>query len=150
ACWRLPSPGCTEPSWLRSCRPRRASSAVGSSLGHAAEDLADPPALLLRQGPGLLDQHPIADPALVGLVVRLQLLRRADHTLIAGMAVHPLDPHHARLLHRVGDDHAFTTLPLTHGLRPSSRGARCWPAPDPSSPGSAARGSWPPPSRAGT
>src|SRR5439155_575047 len=150
ACWRPPSPGCTGPSWRLNYRRRRASSAAGSSLGHAAEDLADPPALLLRERPGLLDQHPVAHPALVGLVVRLQLLRRPDHALVARMAEHPLDPHHARLLHRVRHDHAFTTLPLTHGMRPSSRGAQCWPAPDLFWPGSAARGSWPSPSRAGT
>src|SRR5206468_1456507 len=83
-------------------------------------------------------------PSGVGLVVRLQLLRRSDDALVARMAEHPLDPYHARLLHRVRHDHAFTTLPLTHGLRLSSRGARCSPAPDPSSPGSAAKGSWPP------
>src|SRR5262249_16388266 len=130
--------------------PRRASSAAGSSLGHAAEDLADPPALLLGERPGLLDQHPVAHSALVGLVVRLELLRRPHHTLVARMAEHPLHPPHPPLLHRVPPHRAFTAPPLTHGLRPSSRGARCWPAPDPSSPDSAARGSWRPPSRAGT
>src|SRR2546425_818440 len=39
--------------------------------GCAAQDLADPPALLLRQRPGLLDQDAVPDPALVGLVARL-------------------------------------------------------------------------------
>src|SRR5262249_36949244 len=99
---------------------------------------------------GLLDQHPVTHSALVGLVVRLELLGRAHHPLVARMAEHPLDPHDARLLHRVRHHHAFTTLALTHGLRLSSPVALCSPAPDPSSPGSAARGSWPPPSRAGT
>src|SRR3989442_5547413 len=69
--------------------------------GRSAQDLADPPALLLRQGPGLLDQDAIPDPALVGLVVRLESLGRPDDTLVLRMAVHALDPYDARLLHRV-------------------------------------------------
>src|SRR2546427_611347 len=118
--------------------------------GHVAQNLPDPPALLLGDRPGLLDEDPIADPTLVVLVVRLELLRHPDDALVPGMAEHSLDPHHPRLLHRVGHHHAFSALPLTHGIRPSARGARCWPAPDLSAPGSAATGSWPSPSRAET
>src|SRR5947208_1067380 len=48
----------------------------GARLDHglgrrAAEDLADPPALLLRERTRLFDQHAIAHPAFVALVVRL-------------------------------------------------------------------------------
>src|SRR3989442_1441171 len=89
--------------------------------GRAAQDLADPPALLTREGTGLLDQHAVADPARVGLVVRLQLLRRPDDALVARMAVHALDPHHTRLLHRVAHHDPFAGLTLTHAATPSSR-----------------------------
>src|SRR2546430_12288482 len=111
----------------------------------AAQDLADPPALLPRQGAGLLDQHTVPDPARVGLVVRLQLLRRPDDALVARMAVHALDPDHARLLHRVAHHNPFPSLALTHAATPSSRGAPCRPARDPSGPGRGGAGSWPPP-----
>src|SRR5437016_1184325 len=84
--------------------------------GRAAQDLADPPALLTREGTGLLDQHAVADPARVGLVVRLQLLRRPDDALVARMAVHALDPHHPRLLHRVAHHDPFAGLTLGHAL----------------------------------
>src|SRR5437879_4351126 len=43
--------------------------------GCAAQDLADPPALLLRQGPGLLDQAALPDPAPLGLAELVRLLR---------------------------------------------------------------------------
>src|SRR5204862_6810019 len=65
----------------------------------AAQDLADPPALLPRQGASLLDQHAVPDPARVALVVRLQLPRRPDDALVARMTVHALEPDHARLPH---------------------------------------------------
>src|SRR5687768_4983719 len=48
--------------------------------------------------------------------MRLQLLGDANDPLVFRMAVDPLDPHHARLLHRVAHDDAFTTLALAHGL----------------------------------
>src|SRR5204863_9832390 len=86
--------------------------------GCAADDLADPPALLLRQGPGLLDQHTVPDPALVGLVVRLQLLRRSNDALVPRMTVHALDPHHSRLLHPVAHHHALSGLALPHAATP--------------------------------
>src|SRR5437899_7317337 len=91
--------------------------------GCAAQDLADPPALLLRQGPGLLDQDAIPDPALVGLVVRLESLGRPDDTLVLLMAVHALDPYAARLLHRVDHHHALPGLALALEVAPSLRGA---------------------------
>src|SRR5207244_5433384 len=80
--------------------------------GCAAQDLADPPALLLRQGPGLLDQDAVADPALVGLVVRLQPLRRPDDTLVLRMAVHALGPYDERLLHCIAPTYRFAGRPL--------------------------------------
>src|SRR5512132_643837 len=83
-------------------------------LGHAAEDLADPPALLLRHGPRLLDQHAVPHLRLVALVVRLQLLADADDALVLRMAIDALDPHHARLLHGLVHHHALSTLPLGH------------------------------------
>src|SRR2546428_267219 len=127
------------------CRPRSP-----RTSGRAAQGLADAAALLAREGTGLLDPHAVAGPARVGLVVRLQLLRRPDDALVARMAVHALDPHHTRLLHRVARHDPFAGLTLTHAATPSSRGAPCRPARDPSGPGRGARGSWSPPSRAGT
>src|SRR4051812_19513042 len=76
-------------------------------LGHATEDRADPPALLLRHGARLFDQHAIAHLGLVAFVVRLQLLGHADDALVLGVPVHPLDLDHPRLLHGVTDDDAF-------------------------------------------
>src|SRR2546428_13512277 len=96
--------------------------------GRSAQDLADPPALLLRQGPGLLDQDAIPDPALVGLVVRLESLGRPDDTLVLRMAVHALDPYDARLLHRVAPHHALPALALPRAPTPSSPAPRGKPA----------------------
>src|SRR5918996_3978877 len=76
-------------------------------LGHAAEDLADPPALLLGQRARLLDDDAVAHLARVRLVVRLQLLGHADDALVLGVAIHPLDLDHPRLLHGVADDDAL-------------------------------------------
>src|SRR5438552_490678 len=92
----------------------------GARLDHglgrrAAEDLADPPALLLRERTRLLDQHAIAHFAFVALVVRLQLLGHADDALVARVPIYPLDLHHPCLLHGVAHHDAFLGLALTHG-----------------------------------
>src|SRR5437867_12669196 len=48
----------------------------------AAQDLADPPALLLRQGPGLLDPDAVPAPARVGLAAWPPPTGRPDDTLL--------------------------------------------------------------------
>src|SRR5215510_8638956 len=78
--------------------------------GRPADDRPDPPTLLLGQGARLLDEDAIPHLALVGFVVGLQLLGHADHALVAGVAKHPLDRHHARLLHGGADHDALATL----------------------------------------
>src|SRR5690242_8725140 len=98
---------------------------IGS--GHPAQDLADAPALVARQRPGLLDEDAVADLALVGLVVRLETLRHADDALVLGMAVHPLDADHSRLLHGVAHHDAFLISSLAHRRSPRLLAARAAP-----------------------
>src|SRR5262249_34172469 len=95
----------------------------GDALGLVApgHDRPDPPALLLGQRPGLLDDHAVTDPALVVLVVRLEVLRHPDHALVARMAIHAVDLYHPRLLHGVTDPAAFPGLAFPHGLYPFFR-----------------------------
>src|SRR6266542_4274554 len=83
-------------------------------LRRPREDLADPPPLALRQGPGLLDQHPVADLAPIGLVVGLELLGPSHDPLVAGVAVHALDEDHAGLGHLVAHHHALSRLLVRH------------------------------------
>src|SRR5215510_15135245 len=87
------------------------------SLGRAAEHLADPPALVLRQPTRFLDQHAIADLALVRLVVGLEPLGPRDHALVAGMAVDALDRDDPRLGHLVADHHALSCLPHVRSIQ---------------------------------
>src|SRR5882724_156950 len=81
---------------------------------HAGEDLPDPPALVLGQRPRLFEQDPVAHLTRIGLVVSFEPLRPRDDPLVAGMAVHALDDHHARLGHLVAHHHAFLRLGLAH------------------------------------
>src|SRR6266545_51423 len=83
-------------------------------LRRPVEDLADPPPLALRQGPGLLDQHPVADLAPIGLVVGLELLGPSHDPLVAGVAVHALDEDHAGLGHLIAHHHALSRLLVRH------------------------------------
>src|SRR5215471_4568937 len=61
------------------------------------EDLPDAPPLVLRQGPRLLEEYPVAHLARVGLVMDLEAFRPRDDPLVAGMAIDALDHHHAFL-----------------------------------------------------
>src|SRR5207249_2842938 len=69
------------------------------------ENLADPPPLLLGQGPRLLDQHAVAHLARVGLIVGLELLGPPHDPLVARVAVDALDEDHASLGHLVAHHH---------------------------------------------
>src|SRR6266542_102474 len=91
---------------------------------HAGEDLPDAPALVLGQRPRLFEQDPVAHLARIGLVLSFEPLRPRDATLVAGMAVHALDDHHARLGHLVAHHHAFLRLGLAHVARLLSARAR--------------------------
>src|SRR5215471_8855228 len=90
------------------------------------EDLPQAPPLQLRQGPGLLDPHAIADLGLVLLVVRVEAARPLDGAGVLRVLHATLDLHDDRLLHLVGDDATHfrrATPALFHGLvhpRPSS------------------------------
>src|SRR6266540_559356 len=99
--------------------------AVGSaSPVHAGKDLPDAPSLVLGQRPRLFEQDPVAHLARIGLVVSFEPLRPRDDPLVAGMAVHALDDHHARLGHLVAHHHAFLRLGLAHVARLLSARAR--------------------------
>src|SRR5262245_63700984 len=95
------------------------------------QDHANRPALVLGQRACLLDEDPVAHVAGVGLVVGLQLLGHADDALVTRMAVHPLDPHHARLQHGVAHDDAFSRLALAHRSIPSLSSSASSPPPLP-------------------
>src|SRR5688500_9063776 len=119
-------------SWLSSwfSRPRGAGAWPnwwGSSLGGPGgasgahltegslgllEDLDQAPALGGGQRAGLHDQDPVADAALVGLVVRLQA-RRLAHDLAVERVLHAvLDGHDDGLVHLVAHDEALAGLAL--------------------------------------
>src|SRR4051795_8819027 len=80
--------------------------ALGCSL-RLLDDLHDAPALGGRQRSGLHDEHPVADAALVLLVVRIELAGPPKHLPVEGV-LHPvLDPYDHGLVHLVGDDQAL-------------------------------------------
>src|SRR5215813_3661520 len=78
------------------------------------EDLPDAPPPVLGQRPCLLEEHPVAHLARVGLVMSLESLRPRDDPLVAGVAIDALDDHHAGLGHLVAHHHAFLRLGLGH------------------------------------
>src|SRR5512139_624679 len=81
-----------------------------SGLLGLLEDLDDAPALGGRQRTGLHDQDPVADAALVLLVVRLELAG-APHDLAVQRVLHSvLDGDDDGLLHLVADHQALTNL----------------------------------------
>src|SRR4029453_1500669 len=126
-----------------------------SVSGGPGHDFPDPPALLLGQGPRLLEEHAIARLARVRLVVGLEPLGVPHHALVARVTVHPLDEHHAGLRHLVADHHAFSGLRFRHRrlLRPSRCAARAgWSGSwrGRGAPARRARDSWPPPWTAGS
>src|SRR6476619_6574819 len=80
------------------------------------EDLDDAPALGGRQRTGLLDPDPVADAALVRLVVRLELAG-APQDLAVQRVLHPvLDGDDHGLLHLVADHQTLTDLAVGTGL----------------------------------
>src|SRR5689334_23290038 len=81
------------------------------------EDLGYPPALGGGQGPGLHQQHAVADAAGVGLVVRLVLLGTAQNLAVLGVLHVVLDLDDNRLVHLVADHEAFPALAVAPGLR---------------------------------
>src|SRR5262249_16692676 len=96
-------------------RPRL--SLARASLGHL-DDLGEPPGLCPRQRPRLDDADDVAHVRLVALVVRVELLRPADHLLVARVHLHRLDTNDDRLVHRARDDDtAPLLLPTQLALR---------------------------------
>src|ERR1700690_3570395 len=74
--------------------------AAGSSC--TLEHFYDPPALQLRQRTGLAHPHPVTLTHVVGLVVRVQVLRALHRLLVAAVA-HAVDDR---------DDHRLVHLDL--------------------------------------
>src|SRR5690606_11263555 len=92
-----------------SARDRAGRPYLSSSLG-PLHDLDHPPTLGGRQRPGLHEDHPVADAALVVLVVRLQLAGAA-HDLAVQRVLDPvLDLDHHGLVHLVADHDALADL----------------------------------------
>src|SRR6266540_3923201 len=67
--------------------------------------------LRLRERAHLDDADHVADVRLVLLVVRVELLRAADHLLVARVQLDHVDLDDDRLVHRVRDDDAAALLP---------------------------------------
>src|SRR4051794_39557000 len=74
------------------------------------EDADHAPALGRRQRAGLHEQDPVADAALVLLVVRLQLAGPAQHLAVQRVLHSVLDGHDHGLVHLVADDQALAGL----------------------------------------
>src|SRR3982074_467177 len=72
-----------------------------ASLLGLLEDLGDPPALVLGQRPRLDDAHPVADTALVGLVVRLEAGAMLDDLLVQRMRLELANGDHDGLVHPI-------------------------------------------------
>src|SRR5262245_1596978 len=104
------------------------------------EALDDPPALGGRQRPGLHQEHPVADPALVDLVVSLELAGTAQDLAVQRVLDPVLHDNDDGLVHLVADHGSLADLAeaaldvahlilLTHatssdgsaGMMPSSR-----------------------------
>src|SRR3954451_16275324 len=85
------------------------------------EDLHDAPAPGCRHRAGLHQQHAVADPAGVGLVVRLVLLRAPDGLAVQRVLHAVLDGDDDGLVHLVADDKALARLAVA---APAARGGR--------------------------
>src|SRR5512135_90354 len=93
------------PIWIMA-RPLR------SRLRH---DLPQPPTLQLRQRPGLLDPHAVADLRGVLLVVRVEAARALDRARVLRVLHPPLDLDDDRLVHLVRDHAAELDCPVLPG-----------------------------------
>src|SRR3984885_2122285 len=107
---------------------------AGSGLLRLLQDLRHPPALGRGQRPGLHQQDPVADAALVRAVVRLVLLGTADDLAVLGVLDPVLDLDHDGLVHLVADHQALTDLAVaarkrgpgvTHRRPSPLPGSRC-------------------------
>src|SRR5262245_31020332 len=74
------------------------------------EDLDDPPALGGRQRPGLHQEHSVADPALVDLVVSLELAGPAQDLAVQRVLDAVLYDNDDGLVHLVADHGSFADL----------------------------------------
>src|SRR5690554_6502958 len=74
------------------------------------EDLDEPPALLLRQRPGLHHPDAVAGPQLVVLVVRVEPAGPDHRLLVERVRLAGRDLHDRRLVHRGRDDQALPDL----------------------------------------
>src|SRR4051794_6511299 len=81
------------------------------------EDLHDAPALRRRQRTGLHDQDPVADAAVVLLVVGLELRRTTQDLAVERVLDPVLDRDHDGLVHLVADDQALADLATGVALR---------------------------------
>src|SRR5262245_5375466 len=95
-------------SWL-SAGSQRLLSLADLLLG-LFEDLDHTPTLGGGQRPGLHDEDAVADPTLVGLVVRLELARAAQDLAVQGVLDAVLDGHDHGLVHLVAEHQALTNL----------------------------------------
>src|SRR5689334_23370480 len=91
---------------MRDSRPARASRLLLGLL----QDLHHAPALARRQRAGLHETDAVADATLVGLVVRLVVLRAADDLVVLGVLHAVLDGHDHGLVHLVADHQALQDL----------------------------------------
>src|SRR5690606_1143827 len=110
------SPGC-RPGSRPSVEP--GGTDYGVLLG-LLENLDHAPPLGGRQRAGLHDQHPVADAAVVLLVVRLQLGIAPQDLAVEGVLDAVLDGDHDGLVHLVADHQALADLAagtlLRHGF----------------------------------
>src|ERR1700742_239464 len=88
---------------------------VPRRLPRPLEHFDDPPALVARQRPGLLDAHAVALAHFVRLVVRVEPVRALEGLAVARVAHSVDDADDNRLVHLRRDDDAFSDLA---GVRP--------------------------------
>src|SRR3954468_714215 len=96
--------------------------ALGCSL-RLLDDLHDAPALGGRQRSGLHDEHPVADAALVGLVVDLEVAGAPDDLAVESVLDAVLDDDDHGLVHLVADHQALTGLAEAASLVGGAGGA---------------------------
>src|SRR5262245_42378726 len=99
----------------------------------ATEDRLHRPPLVVRERPGLHDAHPVANPALVLLVVRLVAHALLQVLAVLAVADEPRHLDHHGLVHLVRHDDSVALLPpparplgarVAHGVPPRSTRAR--------------------------